>query len=157
MDVRVPVVGSLHEEDEDAAHHEPGVVDGEVVPRLLRGDRRDRVTRPGVLRVDGLDLRRRDARLRAGRITVVGEPHTGESGDEQDGAESGQGDAVEEVGDEEHAEGEECTVEDGAGLRFPAGVDVDAAADDDGGHGEPSEKAGHDVADALGEELAVGG
>ncbi len=48
-------------------------------------------------------------------------------------------------------------MEDGADLCFPAGVDVDAAADDHRGHGETSEEAGDDIADTLCEQFAIGG
>jgi hypothetical protein len=79
-----------------------------------------------------------------------------ESGDEEDGTEGGEGDPVEQVGDEEDAEGEEDAMEDGTELCFPAGIDVDAASDNHRGHWESSEEAGDDITDTLCDQFAIG-
>ena len=80
-----------------------------------------------------------------------------EAGDQEDGREGRERDAVEQRRDQQHRAGEQDAVHHGAELGLHAGVDVHAAAHDDAGDRDAADQTGDHVAHALRHQLTVGG
>ena len=76
---------------------------------------------------------------------------------EEHGGEAGQWDEVQDLWDEQEQDEEPGAVKDGAHLGGVAGLDVGRGADDDLRDGQAADEAADGVADALRDELPVGG